>query len=78
MLFKKVVRFLLIIVLFFTAHLWSSKPVSAWTSGSYTGATVYFEGLLAAAASSTVYATLYDSGGSTVSGGAISTSVNGM
>jgi len=110
MLFKKVVRFLLIIVLFFTAHLWSSKPVSAttaieqqiniinqevwiqettdfptdnslglvrWTSGSYTGATVYFEGLLAAAASSTVYATLYDSGGSTVSGGAISTSVNG-
>ena len=101
---------MLIIVLFFTAHLWSSKPVSAttaieqqiniinqevwiqettdfptdnslglvrWTSGSYTGATVYFEGLLVAAASSYVYATLYDSGGSTVSGGAISTSSNG-
>ncbi|OGC51105.1 hypothetical protein A2W32_00460 [candidate division WWE3 bacterium RBG_16_37_10] len=102
MLFKKVVKLVLIICLIVIAHLYWTKSVFAtsaieqqinildqifyttsttdnptdnslglvrWTSGSYTGATVYFEADIKITSLGTVTATLYDSAGNAVSGG---------
>ena len=102
MLFKKVVKLVLIICLIVIAHLYWTKSVFAtsaieqqinildqifyttsttdnptdnslglvrWTSGSYTGATVYFEADIKITSLGKVTATLYDSAGNAVSGG---------
>ena len=52
----------------------NSLGLARWTSGSYTGATVYFEAVIKSGGSSTATATLYSSSGAAVSGAAVSSS----